>query len=64
VARFAELLELTLEEQMQIEGFETKSANGRPMGTAEFIASVERMLGRAVTPGKRGRQPMGTKGDN
>lgn len=57
VGRFADLLELTLEEQMLLEGFETKSANGRPMGTPDFIASVERALGRAVTPGKRGRKP-------
>ncbi len=55
--RFADLLQMTLEEQMLLEGFETKSANGRPMGTPDFIASVERALGRAVTPGKRGRKP-------
>jgi hypothetical protein len=30
--------------------------NGRPMGTPEFIAPVEHALGRAVTPGKRGRK--------
>ena len=57
VARFKDLLELTFEEQMLLEGFETKSANGRPIGTADFIASVERALGRAVTPGRRGPKP-------
>lgn len=57
VGRFADLLELTLEEQMPLEGFETKSGNGRPMGMPDCIASVERALGRPVTPGKRGRKP-------
>lgn len=63
VARFADLLEPTLEELMALEGFETKSVNGRPMGGADFIASVEQRLGRAVTPAKRGRKPKGTKGE-
>ncbi|MBG0811160.1 hypothetical protein IY145_17485 [Methylosinus sp. H3A] len=64
VARFADLSELTLQEQMALEGFETKSVNGRPMGAADFISSVERPLGRAVTPGKRGRKSKGAKGEN
>lgn len=54
VGRFADLLELTLEEQMLLEGFETKSANGRPLGAPAFIDSVERAPGRKVTSGKRG----------
>ncbi|WP_166144118.1 hypothetical protein [Methylosinus sp. RM1] len=64
MARFADLSELTLQELMAFEGFETKSVNGRPMGAADFIASVEQPLGRAVTPGKRGGKPKGTKGEN
>jgi len=32
------------------------TAKGRPMGTPAFIASVERALGRTVTPAKRGRK--------
>ena len=31
---------------MDIKGFETKSANGRPAGTPEFIAMDEAKLGR------------------
>ncbi len=62
VGRFAGLLELTLEEQMLLDGFETKSANGRPMGTPDFIAAVERTLGRRVTPAKRGPKPKAMAG--
>jgi putative transposase len=57
VGRFADLLEPTLEERMRMEGFETKSANGRPMGTPAFIEAVERALGRKIAPAKRGPKP-------
>ncbi len=57
VPRFADLLELSLAEQMVPEGFETKSANGRPLGPPDFIAMFEQKLGRAVQPGWRGRRP-------
>jgi putative transposase len=30
---------------------------GRPLGSAQFTATIERRLGRVVTPGKRGRKP-------
>ena len=52
--RFADLLELSLAEQMALDGFETKSANGRPLGTPAFVAAVERQLGRSLKPGKPG----------
>jgi putative transposase len=64
VARFANLLELTLREQMALEGFETKNVTGRPMRAADFMASVEQLLGRAITPRKRGRKPKGEKGES
>ena len=59
--RFADLLELSLAEQMALEGFETKSANGRPLGTPDFVTAVERLLGRSLQPERRGRKP-GTAG--
>src|SRR5271165_6453812 len=55
--RFADLLELSLDEQAALDGFETLSPNGRPLGGADFIATVETTLGRGVRPGKRGRKP-------
>ena len=30
---------------------------GRPLGSAAFVAAIERSLGRALAPGKRGRKP-------
>ena len=55
--RFADLLDLPLAEQMALEGFETKSANGRPLGPPEFVAMVESKLGRSLQPGRPGRKP-------
>ncbi len=55
--RFADLLELSLDEQAALDGFETRRPNGRPLGAAEFIAMVEMKLGRKVRPGKRGAWP-------
>ena len=55
--RFAELLELSLAEQMALDGFETKSANGRPLGEPGFVAMVEARLGRSLTRGRAGRKP-------
>ena len=61
--RFADLLELSLDEQAALDGFENRSPNGRPLGAAEFIAMVETKLGRKVRPGKRGRKPHGGRMD-
>ena len=30
---------------------------GRPLGSAAFVAAIERSLGRVLAPGKRGRKP-------
>ena len=57
--RFADLLELSLDEQAALDGFDRASPNGRPLGTPDFIAMVERKLGRTVRPGRRGRKPQG-----
>ena len=51
---FAGLLEMSLGEQMALDGFETKSLNGRPLGDAAFMARAEAELGRSLQPGKRG----------
>ena len=56
---FAGLLDMSLGEQMALDGFETKSLNGRPMGNAAFIARAEVALGRSLMPGKRGPKRRG-----
>ena len=62
-ARFTVLLELSLDEQGALDGFETLSRNGRPLGALDFIAMVEMKLGHTVRPGKRGRKPHGGRMD-
>jgi len=52
-----------LDEQAALEGFETLSPNGRPLGAQDFIAMVETKLGHTVRPGKRGRKPRGGRMD-
>ncbi len=61
--RFADPLELSLDEQAALDGFENRSPNGRPLGDAEFIATVETKLGHTVRPGKQGRKPHGGRMD-
>jgi putative transposase len=56
--RFADLLELSLDEQAALDRFETLSPNGRPLGSQDFIAMVEMKLGRKVRLGKWGRKPL------
>ena len=60
---FAGLLEMSLNEQMALDGFETRSVNGRPMGDAAFMARAEATLGRSLMPGKRGPKGRGMRGD-
>ena len=48
--------DLPLAEQMALVGFETKSANDRPLGLPAFVAMVEERLGRNLTPGQSGRK--------
>jgi putative transposase len=55
--RFADLLALSLSEQAELDGFETLSANGRPVGDAQFIARAERKLGRSLRRGRPGPKP-------
>ncbi len=61
--RFADLLAMSLDEIAALDGFAQTSPNGRPLGGAEFIAMVERKLGRTVRPGRRGRKPQGERQD-
>jgi hypothetical protein len=60
----ADLLERALDEQAALDGFETMSPNGRPLGAQDFIAMVEMRLGRKVRPGKRGRKPRARRMDS
>jgi putative transposase len=52
-----ELFTLSLDEASALFALETKSMTGRPLGDAGFIAAVERKLGYAVTPKRRGPKP-------
>jgi len=54
VPQFGELLDLSLDEQAVLAGFETLSANGRPLGDAAFLARAETALGRSVRRRKPG----------
>ena len=53
--RFADRIELPLAERAALDGFDRTSPNGRPLGAPDFIAMVERRLGRTVRPGRRRR---------
>jgi putative transposase len=55
--RFGALLETSLSEQAELAGFETLSANGRPLGGAAFLAFAEQKLGRKLRKGKPGPKP-------
>ena len=57
--RFGELLQMSLSEQAELAGFESLSANGRPLGDADFIAAAEARLGRNLRKRKPG--PKGAK---
>lgn len=41
---------------VEIEMLRQRTHTGRPMGSPEFLTHMESILGRAVTPGKRGRK--------
>ena len=53
-SRFADLLDLSRQEELSLAGFEMKGVIGRPMGSAQFIADIERRTGRTLAPAKRG----------
>jgi putative transposase len=55
--RFADLLKLSRQEELALDGFEMKGVIGRPLGSPAFVAELERRLGRTLAPGKRGRKP-------
>jgi len=58
IDRFADLL--ADESEADVETFRALRAGemtGRPAGAADFIADLERRLGRVLTPRKRGRKP-------
>jgi len=57
VPRFADLLDPAPNDLRDMDGFETKSMNGRPLGDERFIAAVEERLGRSVRPRRPGRKP-------
>jgi putative transposase len=55
-SRFADLIE----SEADAEAFARLRRSeliGRPLGSAAFVAAIERRLGRSLAPGKRGRKP-------
>jgi putative transposase len=55
IPHFAELL-LTTEER-EFEDLRLAEGTGRPLGTAEFVAGLERLLGRPIARRAPGRKP-------
>ena len=54
--RFADLIE-TEPDPAAFAPLRRSELIGRPLGSADFVAQVEKSLGRALAPGKRGRKP-------
>ena len=61
VARFADLWEAAKGEDRSA-AFDAPGFNGRPLGSAEFVAGLEAKLGHSLSPGKRGPKPKGGEG--
>ncbi len=59
--RFADLVEMSPGEQAALDGFDHRSPDGRRLGAPDFIATVEKKLGRKVRPGRRRRKPHGDR---
>ncbi len=62
VPRFAELLE-TPADDPDFDALRKAEKTGRPLGSPKFIARLERRLGRALAPQRRGRKPGGAAAD-
>ncbi len=54
--RFVDLLELEAD-QDAFGPLRRSEVIGRPLGSAAFVAGIEKRLGRSLAPGKRGRKP-------
>jgi putative transposase len=54
---FAQLLDMSASELADLAGFETLSANGRPLGAPAFIAAAEHKLGRSLRKQRPGPRP-------
>jgi hypothetical protein len=61
--RFADLLEMSPDEQTAPESFVTQSRNGRPLGAPAFTAMAERKLNRRLQRGKPGPKPQTKRRD-
>jgi putative transposase len=55
IPHFAELLSTTQEQDFQ--DLRLAEGSGRPLGTAEFVSGLERLLGRRLTRRPPGRKP-------
>ena len=54
--RFVDLLEFDTD-QDAFAPLRRSELIGRPLGSAAFVAEIEKRLGRSLAPGKRGRKP-------
>jgi putative transposase len=55
IPHFAELLSTTQDQDFQ--DLRLAEGSGRPLGTAEFVSGLERLLGRRLTRRAPGRKP-------
>ena len=55
--RFADLLELSSDDEAASASFETLGGNARPLGDGAFLARAESLLGRSLAPRRPGRKP-------
>jgi putative transposase len=55
IPHFAELLSTT--QDQDFEDLRLAEGSGRPLGTAEFVTGLERLLGRPLTRRAPGRKP-------
>jgi putative transposase len=55
IPHFAELLSTT--QDQDFEDLRLAEGSGRPLGTAEFVAGLERLLGRPIARRAPGRKP-------
>ena len=55
IPHFAELL--TTNEDQDFADLRLAEGSGRPLGTAEFVTSLERLLGRPIARRAPGRKP-------
>ena len=59
--RLADLPKVEADDAFRLPG--RSEPTGRPLGSGEFVAAIEKRLARTVAPRKRSRKPCGRRGD-